>query len=257
MKSNWLSFFLFLVLLSCNGKKYTEVVEVPLPTAAEKVAVGNPDDVKAEDGPFEVQALDYPYDALSPHIAARTMEIHYSKHYLTYTNNLNRAIKDTEWESASIEEILTDLPSKNAALRNNAGGYYNHNLFWKILSPNASTLSDTLKKAIEREFESVENFKLQLADAAEKQFGSGWAWLITDKSGRLQITTTANQDNPLMPNADISGTPILAIDVWEHAYYLDYQYQRRKYINAILKILNWKEISERYEQAIKRKKKQD
>lgn len=255
MKSNWLLIFASLALVSCNGKKYTEVVEVPLPTAAEKVAVGNPDDVKAEEGTFEIQPLDYSYDALSPYITARTMELHYSKHYLTYTNNLNRVIKDTEWESASIEDILSDLPSKNATLRNNAGGYYNHNLFWKSINPKPGTISDTLKKAIEREFETVDNFKVQFADAAEKQFGSGWAWLITDKSGRLQITTTSNQDNPLMPNAEISGTPILAIDVWEHAYYLDYQYQRRKYINAILKILNWAHISERYEQAIKRKKK--
>lgn len=254
MKTNNLFYVLLaLAMVSCSDKKYTEVVEVPLPTAEEKVAVGNPDDVKADSGPFEIQTLEYPYDALSPHIDARTMEIHFSKHYLTYTNNLNRAIQGTEQESLSIEEILKKLDMSNAALRNNAGGYYNHNVFWQTLGPKPGTLSDTLQRAVNRDFGSVDNLKMQLADAAEKQFGSGWAWIVSDRSGRLQITTTPNQDNTLMPGAAIPGTPILAIDVWEHAYYLDYQYRRRKYIDAVLKVINWDKVSERYDDALRKK----
>ena len=241
-----------LVLLSCNDKKLTEVVEVPLPTAEEKMTIGVPDDVKADEGAFEMLKLPYSYEALSPHIDALTMEMHYSKHYLTYTNNLNKVIAGTEMENMTIEDILKKLDVSNADLRNNAGGYYNHSLFWECMAPKAGGQpKDTLATAITRDFGSFEIFKTQFEDAATKQFGSGWAWLVTDKAGKLQITSTQNQDNPLMPNATIKGTPILALDVWEHAYSLNYQYKRKKYIEAFFNIINWTKVNEKYEEAIK------
>jgi len=245
---------LTLVVVSCNNKKLTEVVEVPLPAAEEKMTIGHPEDVKADEGAFEMTKLPYGYDALAPHIDAMTMEIHYSKHYLTYTNNLNKVLAGTESETLPIEEILRKLDISNADLRNNAGGYYNHSLFWEIMGPKSGVLSkDTLATAIARDFGSFDNFKIQFEDAATKQFGSGWAWLVTDKAGKLQITSTANQDNPLMPNAIIKGTPILALDVWEHAYYLGYQYKRKKYIDAFFNVINWKKVNEKYEDAIRKK----
>ena len=240
------------VLLSCNDKKLTEVVEVPLPTAEEKMTIGVPDDVKAEEGAFEMVKLPYSYEALAPHIDALTMEMHYSKHYLTYTNNLNKVVAGTEMENTTIEDILKKLDVSNADLRNNAGGYYNHSLFWECMAPKAGGQpKDTLATAITRDFGSFEVFKTQFEDAATKQFGSGWAWLVTDKAGKLQITSTQNQDNPLMPNATIKGTPILALDVWEHAYYLNYQYKRKKYIDAFFNVINWTKVNEKYEEAIK------
>lgn len=243
---------LLLVLFSCNNKKLTEVVEVPLPSKEEKMLIGSPEDVKAEDGTFKMLALPYSYEALAPHIDALTMELHYSKHYLTYTNNLNKAIAGTELEQLPIEDLLKKLDVSNADLRNNAGGYYNHGLFWENMAPKSSGKpKDSLAVAINRDFGSFEGFRNQFAEAASKQFGSGWAWLVTDKAGKLQITSTANQDNPLMPNAVIKGTPILALDVWEHAYYLNYQYKRKKYIDAFFNVINWKKVGERYDEAIK------
>jgi Fe-Mn family superoxide dismutase len=243
---------LLLLLFSCNNKKLTEVVEVPLPSKEEKMLIGNPKDVKAEDGTFEMIALPYSYEALAPHIDALTMELHYSKHYLTYTNNLNKAIAGTELEQLPIEEVLKKLDVSNADLRNNAGGYYNHGLFWENMMPKSSGKpTDSLAIAINRAFGSFEDFKNQFEETASKQFGSGWAWLVTDKTGKLQITSTDNQDNPLMSNAVIKGTPILALDVWEHAYYLNYQYKRKKYIDAFFNVINWKKVGERYDEAIK------
>jgi len=246
--------FLFAAIQSsCNDKKLTEVVEVPLPAAEEKMTIGHPEDVKAEEGAFKMLPLPYEYDALAPSIDAGTMEIHYSKHYLTYTNNLNKVLVETEFEKLPIEEILAKLDMSNADLRNNAGGYYNHNVFWEILSPKGGTPADTLATAINRDFGSYENFQTSFKDAASKQFGSGWVWLVTDKAGKLQITNTQNQDNPLMPQAVIKGTPILALDLWEHAYYLGYQYKRKNYIDAFFKIINWKKVGEKYEDAMRRK----
>ena len=214
---------------SCKRKKYTEVVEVPLPTAEEKMTIGIPDDVKAEAGAFEVFKLPYGYDALAPNIDAMTMEMHYSKHYLTYNNNLNKALAGTEQESIPIEDIFKKLDMSNSDLRNNLGGYYNHTLFFNCIGPKAGGKpSDTLASAIDKDFGSFDNFKIKFEDAANKQFGSGWVWLIVDKSGKLQVTSTPNQDNPLMPRAEIPGQPILALDLWEHAYYLNYQYKRKK-----------------------------
>jgi Fe-Mn family superoxide dismutase len=240
-------------IVSCNNKKLTEVVEVPLPTAEEKITIGNPEDVKADKGAFEMLKLPYMYDALAPNIDALTMEIHYSKHYLTYTNNLNKVIAETpELDKLSIEDILKKVDANNADLRNNAGGFYNHTLFWESMAPKSGgEPKDTLATAIKRDFGTFDNFKIQFENTATKQFGSGWAWLITDKAGKLQITSTSNQDNPLMPNAVIKGTPILALDVWEHAYYLNYQYKRKKYIDAFFKVINWKKVGEKYDEAIK------
>ena len=242
-----------LMAASCNNKKLTEVVEVPLPAAEEKMTIGHPEDVKADQGTFDMLELPYNYEALAPNVDALTMEIHYSKHYLTYTNNLNKLIVGTEMEQLPIEEILRKLDVSNADLRNNAGGYYNHTLFWEIMGPKAGGQpTDTLTTAIKRDFGSFENFKIQFEDAATKQFGSGWAWLVTDKAGKLQVTNTANQDNPLMPNATIKGIPILALDVWEHAYYLNYQYKRKRYIDAFFNAINWKKVTEKYEDAIRK-----
>jgi len=247
-----LSFFTLVLMQSCNNKKLTEVVEVPLPSAETKMTIGNPEDVKAEAGTFEMVKLPYSYDALSPSIDALTMEIHYSKHYLTYTNNLNKVIAGTEFEQLPIVDVIKKLDPNNADLRNNAGGYYNHSLFWENMAPKAGGLpKDSLALAIDRDFGSFNEFKNQFVQAANKQFGSGWAWLITDKSGKLQVTSTQNQDNPLMQKATISGTPILALDVWEHAYYLSYQYRRKNYVDAFFKVINWTKVNERYIEAQK------
>lgn len=246
--------FVFAALQSCNNKKLKEVVEVPLPAAQEKMTLGQPDDVRAEDGAFQVAKLPYAYDALAPNLDALTMEIHYSKHYLTYTNNLNRLLSGTEQEKLPIEDILAKLDMSNADLRNNAGGYYNHTLFWDCMTPKGGgEAKDTLAVAIKRDFGSFENFKTTFQDAASKQFGSGWAWLVTDKAGKLQVTSTPNQDNPLMPGIPVKGTPILALDVWEHAYYLNFQYKRKNYIDNFFSVINWEKVGERYEEAMRRK----
>lgn len=242
-----LCFSILLVLQSCTNKKLTEVVEVPLPSAQEKISIGNPNDVKADPGTFEMVKLPYSYDALAPNIDARTMEIHYSKHYLTYTNNLNKVIAGTELEKLTIEEILSKAVVDSSDVRNNAGGYYNHNLFWQCIGPKTTEQpKDTLASAIVKDFGSFENFKSQFKKSANKQFGSGWTWLIVDKTGKLQITNSSNQDNPLMPKALVPGTPILGIDLWEHAYYLDYQYKRKNYIDAFFNIINWDEVEKNY-----------
>ncbi|RPD97526.1 superoxide dismutase [Aureibaculum marinum] len=199
---------------------------------------------------FELPKLPYAYDALEPHIDARTMEIHHTKHHAGYTNNLNNAIKGTDLEGKSIEDILTGLDMSNAAVRNNGGGFYNHNLFWEILNPEEKgRLSGPLKEAIEAEYMSVDAFKESFSKAAATRFGSGWAWLCVHKGGKVEICSTPNQDNPLMPGVGCGGTPILALDVWEHAYYLNYQNRRPDYIEAFFKVVNWNEVERRYEAA--------
>ncbi|MFV8369327.1 superoxide dismutase [Flavobacterium sp. LB2R40] len=240
---------LCLALQSCNNKKLIEVVEVPLPTVTEeKTSIGSPDDVKANEGSFQLEKLPYTYNALAPNISATTLEMHYSKHYLTYTNNLNKAILGTPLENLTIEEVLAKLDPNDTALRNNAGGFYNHSLYWKSMAPKAGgEPKNILAEAISKDFGSFENFTTVFKAEATKQFGSGWAWLIVDRSGKLQVTSTANQDNPLMKNAILPGTPILAIDIWEHAYYMDYQYRRKNYIDAFFNVINWKKIEENYE----------
>lgn len=196
---------------------------------------------------FELPSLDYAHDALEPHIDARTMEIHHGKHHAGYTNNLNAAIEGTALEGKSIDDILTGLDMNNAAVRNNGGGFYNHSLFWKIMTPNAGTQpSDELADAINAAFGSFESFKDAFAKAAATRFGSGWAWLCVHAGGKVEVCSTANQDNPWMPGVGCTGTPILGLDVWEHAYYLNHQNRRPDYINAFFNVINWDEVSNRY-----------
>ena len=195
---------------------------------------------------FELPQLPYAYDALEPHIDARTMEIHHTKHHAAYTNNLNAAIEGTDLEGKSIEDILSNLDMNNKAVRNNGGGFYNHNLFWEIMSPNGGgEPTGELKAAIDSEFGSFDEFKKKFAAAGATQFGSGWAWLCVN-GGKLSVCGTPNQDNPLMPGMDCKGTPILGMDVWEHAYYLNYQNRRPDYIQAFFNVVNWHEVSKRY-----------
>ncbi len=195
---------------------------------------------------FELPQLPYAYDALEPHIDARTMEIHHGKHHAGYTNNLNAAIANTENDGKSIEDILRNLDMKNAAVRNNGGGFYNHSLFWSVMSPNGGGLpTGELADAINEAFGDFDSFKSAFSKAAATRFGSGWAWLCST-NGKLDVCSSANQDNPLMPSIGCGGVPILGIDVWEHAYYLNYQNRRPDYVNAFFDVINWGEVSLRY-----------
>lgn len=193
--------------------------------------------------------LPYAYNALEPFIDAQTMEIHFSKHHVNYCNKLNAAVKGTDLANKSIEAILTKLDLKNNDVRNNGGGYYNHNLFFEILGQNNTEPKDAILEAINKDFGSFENFRTQFSEKANKLFGSGWVWLIVDKTGKLVITTSVNQDNPLMPNAEIKGTPVLALDVWEHAYYLKYQNKRKDYVEAFYNVINWSKVNEKFTDA--------
>ena len=196
---------------------------------------------------FELPKLNYAYDALEPNIDARTMEIHHSKHHNGYTTKLNAAIAGTALENESIESILSSLDMSNSAVRNNGGGFYNHSLFWDVISPvDKGVLSGELKDAIMDAYGSFENFKDAFSKAAATQFGSGWAWLCVHKGGKVEVCATPNQDNPLMPGVSCGGTPILGIDVWEHAYYLNYQNRRPDYINAFFNVINWNEVAKRF-----------
>jgi len=195
---------------------------------------------------FELPQLPYAYDALEPHIDARTMEIHHSKHHNAYITNLNAAIAGTDLEGKSIEDILQNLDMNNMAVRNNGGGHYNHTMFWEIMVPNAGGLpTGELAEAINAAFGSFEEFKAQFAKAGATRFGSGWAWLCV-KDGKLEVCSTPNQDNPIMPGVACGGQPILGMDVWEHAYYLNYQNRRPDYIDAFFNVINWAEVAKRY-----------
>lgn len=199
---------------------------------------------------FNLPNLPYAYDALEPHMDARTMEIHHSKHHAGYTKKLNNAIDGTSLASQSIEEILSQLDMNNKAVRNNGGGYYNHCLFWTVMSPiGGGTPSGELASAIDDAFGSFDAFKEAFSSAAASQFGSGWAWLCVQKGGKVEICSTANQDNPLMPGIGCGGVPVLGLDVWEHAYYLNYQNRRPDYIEAFFNVINWEEVSRRYQAA--------
>jgi superoxide dismutase, Fe-Mn family len=198
---------------------------------------------------FELPKLPYAYDALEPHIDARTMEIHHGKHHNGYTTNLNNAIAGTDLEGQTIESILTSLDASNGAVRNNGGGFYNHRLFWNVMSPEGGgTPTGALADAINTAFGSFDGFKDAFAKAAATRFGSGWAWLCVHKGGTVEVCSTANQDNPLMPGIGCGGFPILGIDVWEHAYYLNYQNRRPDYIQAFFNVVDWKKVSEMYAQ---------
>lgn len=197
---------------------------------------------------FELPKLPYAFDALEPHIDAKTMEIHHDKHHQGYTNKLNDAIKGTDMEGKTIENILTNLDMENKAVRNNGGGFYNHSLFWKVMAPNGGGKpSGELAQAIDDAFGSFDAFKEKFSEAAKTQFGSGWAWLCVHKGGKLEVCSTPNQDNPLMPKTGCGGTPILGLDVWEHAYYLKYQNKRPDYVSAFWNVINWDEVEKNYQ----------
>ncbi len=196
---------------------------------------------------FELPQLRYAHNALEPNIDARTMEIHHGKHHQGYTNNLNAAIDGTDLEGKSIESILHNLDMNNKAVRNNGGGFFNHSLFWEIMSPNGGGIPNgEIADAINNAFGNFEGFKEQFSTAAKTQFGSGWAWLCVYKGGKLEVCSTANQDNSLMPGIGCGGFPILGLDVWEHAYYLNYQNRRPDYVSAFFNVINWDEVAARY-----------
>lgn len=198
---------------------------------------------------FELPKLKYAYDALEPHIDARTMEIHHSKHHNAYITNVNNAIAGTELDGKSVEEVMVK-GFDNAAIRNNGGGHYNHSLFWTVMSPNGGGLpSGELAAAIDAAYGSFDAFKDAFSKAAATRFGSGWAWLCAHKGGKVEVCSSANQDNPLMPGIGCGGTPILGLDVWEHAYYLNYQNRRPDYIAAFFNVIDWAEVSRRYAEA--------
>lgn len=198
---------------------------------------------------FELPSLPYNFDALEPHIDARTMEIHHGKHHQAYVNNLNNAIKDTDAAGKSLEEIVANISKYSPAVRNNGGGHWNHSFFWQILAPNAGgSPAGPLADAINSSFGSFDAFKEQFANAGATRFGSGWAWL-TVQGGKLVVSSTPNQDNPLMDIAEVKGTPILGLDVWEHAYYLNYQNRRPDYIGAFWNVVNWSKVAELFAQA--------
>lgn len=197
---------------------------------------------------FELPKLPYAYDALEPHIDATTMEIHHSKHHAGYTNNLNVAVAGTDLEGHSIENILANISKQSVAVRNNGGGFFNHDLFWNVMSPNGGgNPSGSLLVAIEKDFGSFESFKEEFSKAAGTRFGSGWAWLVKQSNGKLVVSSTPNQDNPLMDLAEVKGTPILGLDVWEHAYYLKFQNKRPDYISEFWNVVNWEEVAKRFQ----------
>jgi len=201
---------------------------------------------------FNLPDLPYAYDALEPHIDARTMEIHHTKHHAGYCKKLNAAIEGTALENKNIEDILANVSQYSTAVRNNGGGYYNHNLYWEIMAPDGGGEPSSrmnIHKAIERDFGNYDAFKQEFSAAAAGRFGSGWAWLCVDENDKLFIMSTPNQDNPLMDVAERQGTPVLGIDVWEHAYYLNYQNRRPDYIEAFFKIINWDAVTKRYNDA--------
>lgn len=196
---------------------------------------------------FELPKLDYAYNALEPNVDAATMEIHHTKHHAAYTNNLNAALEGSADASKSIEALMADVSKRSVAVRNNGGGFYNHSLFWKVIGPNGGGKpSGDLLQAIEKNFGSFDAFKEEFSKAAATRFGSGWAWLVKTADGKLVVSSTPNQDNPLMDVADVKGTPILGLDVWEHAYYLKYQNRRPDYIQAFWNVVNWDEVAARF-----------
>ena len=199
---------------------------------------------------FQLPDLPYNFDALEPHIDSKTMQIHHGKHHAGYTSKLNSAIEGTNLNGKTIEAILKGLDMSNSALRNNGGGYFNHCLFWEIMGPNCGgSPTGRLSAAINDAFGSYDDFKSSFSSAAGTRFGSGWAWLCTDAQGNLEVCSTANQDNPLMPG-ECGKTPILGLDVWEHAYYLNYQNRRPDYVSAFFEVINWDKVSEKYDKAI-------
>ena len=200
---------------------------------------------------FQLPDLNYGFDSLEPHIDAKTMQIHHGKHHAGYTSKLNAAVEGTDLEGKSIEDLLSNLDLSNSAVRNNGGGYYNHCLFWEIMTPNGGGLpSGNLLATIEKAFGSFDEFKAEFSKAAATRFGSGWAWLCAHSDGSLEICSTANQDNPIMNGIGCGGSPILGLDVWEHAYYLNYQNRRPDYIDGFFNVIDWAKVEEKYNSSI-------
>ncbi len=243
---------LLFALQSCRKQELIEVVDVPLPTSDEKIVIGDPKEVKAMSGAFDIYKLPFKYDELSPNFDAFTLETHYAKIYLNFTNNLNKIVENTDLAESSIEEILSKLQMQNDSLRINAGGYYNHKIYFESIGVKPPKMpKDTLAGAIINDFGSFEQFTSQFKQKSEKQIGSGWTWLVLDKQGKLHITNSLNNDNPLMRNAEVKGTPLLVIDNWEHAYFLNYQNKKRKYIDAFFNSINWNEVEKKFEEKVK------
>jgi len=236
-----------MTIFGCKNKEELTEVQVPDATETSTTPVtSDPKSVVANQGAFQMKGLNYGYNDLEPYMDAQTIETHYSKHHLGYSNKLNDAVKGTPLETVSIEEILKGIDLNNSTLRNNAGGYYNHNIFWEIIGPKAGGRpTGKIAELIDRDFGSFDTFKTQFTDAAKGVFGSGWTWLIYQNDGTLKITNTINQDNPLMPNSDVKGYPLLNLDVWEHAYYLKYKNDRPKYIDNFWNIVDWSKVEYR------------
>lgn len=249
MKKNYILLFFIFLLFSCKNENNLVEVQLPEPEIQTSTTFGNPNSVKTIGGKFNLFKISYPYDALEPVIDGETMELHYAKHYLNYSNTLNRLVENnTEWEGKSILEILEKVSLKEIDLKNNAGGHYNHSLYFEILTPKGvKKPTEKLSKAIDENFVSFSIFKNKFINEANKHIGSGWAWLVVTKNGKLEITTTNNQNNPLMSDALIKGTPILCMDLWEHAYYLKYKNSRKSYIEAVFELINWSIVSKKYD----------
>lgn len=239
------------IIFSCKKNTLVEQVDVPAtPIEIVKVEGGSSkvSDVKATEGLFKMYPLPFEYNHLEPHFDAATIEIHFSKHHLSYVNNLNRAVVGTKYETMSLPDILKNLNLSDTEIRNNAGGFYNHNFFWENLKlNNGSEPEGELLKSIIRDFSTFENFKTQFTAISNQAFGSGWTWLISDKFGKLRIVFIPNNDNPIMRGLGISGIPLLNLDLWEHAYYLKFQNKKKEYINTFFNIVNWKNVAKKYE----------
>ena len=258
MRKHYSCIILILFIFSCKDKSNLVEVQLPEPEATVSVSFGNPNEVKAKGKSFQMVPLTYAYDAIQPAVDRRTMELHYSKHYLGYTSILNKQVDgNKQWEGKTIEEILSKVGPEEIILKNNAGGYYNHSLFFQILKPKgAKSPSGELLEAINASYSSFSNFKTKLLSEGNTHFGSGWVWLIVTKNRELKIVTTSNQDNPLMNDAKTKGIPFLGIDLWEHAYYLQYQNNRKEYLETIFDNINWSVVSKKYSEALENQMKQ-
>ena len=241
---------LTIIVISCKKNTLVELVDVPAtPIETVKIESGTSksSEVKANEGSFKMIPLTFEYKDLEPNFDAATNEIHFSRHHLGYVNNLNKAVVGTKYEIMTLGDILKNLNLSDANIRNNAGGYYNHNFFWANLTPTKNLKpSGDLKAAIDRDFGSFEGFRNQFVSISSQYFGSGWCWLVSDKTGTLKIVTTVNNDNPLMKGLGISGIPLLNLDLWEHAYYLKFQNKKREYANTFFSVINWDNVSKKY-----------
>ncbi|WP_445710885.1 superoxide dismutase [Flavobacterium sp.] len=248
MKKSYLILFFIFLLFSCKNESDLVEVQLPEPEIKTSTTFGNPNNVKTTGGHFRLFKINYPYDALEPAINGETMEIHYSKLYLNYTNALNNFIEtNADWKDKSIQEILLKVGDKEVDLKNNAGGYFNHSLYFEILTPKGDKKpTEKLSKAINEDFVSFAIFKNKFINEANKHNGSGWVWLVVTKNDKLEITTSNNEKNPLMYDATVKGTPILCLDLWEHSYYLKHKNNKKAYTEAIFELINWSLVSKKY-----------